>query len=193
MVLVGGGFGGLAAARALRNAPVRVTLIDRCNHHLFQPVLRQIATASLAALTGSAVGGLTPLISNYLIQRGLTERELLARELTERQNMYSEFIRFGTAVYVKAITNEPQNESFDDLVALYALVGRIRLYASALVFKAAEDFAALVTEKYGNAAIPIEVLRSAAVKSRVDPLSAFSIASRKELEEISRRHHSRKT
>ena len=149
--------------------------------------------SAVAALTGSAVGGLTPLISNYLIQRGLTERELLARELTERQNMYSEFIRFGTAVYVKAITNEPQNESFDDLVALYTLVGRIRLYASALVFKAAEDFAALVTEKYGNAAIPIEVLRSAAVKSRVDPLSAFSIASRKELEEISRRHQSRKT
>jgi 2-polyprenyl-6-methoxyphenol hydroxylase-like FAD-dependent oxidoreductase len=64
VVLVGGGFGGLAAGRALRNAPVRVTLIDRCNHHLFQPLLRQIATASLAALTGSAVGGLTPLISN---------------------------------------------------------------------------------------------------------------------------------
>jgi NADH dehydrogenase len=49
VVLVGGGFAGLAAGRALRNAPVRVTLIDRCNHHLFQPLLRQIATASLAA------------------------------------------------------------------------------------------------------------------------------------------------
>jgi hypothetical protein len=149
--------------------------------------------SAVAALTGSALGGVTPLVSNYLIQRGLTERELLTRELTERQNMYSEFIRFGTSVYVKAITLEPQNGSLDDLVALYALVSRIRLYASAPVFKAAEDFAVLVTEKYGNAAIPIEVLRSAAVKSRVDPLSAFSIASRKELEEISRRHHSRKT
>ena len=48
VVIVGGGFGGLAATRALRNAPVRVTLIDRCNHHLFQPLLYQVATATLA-------------------------------------------------------------------------------------------------------------------------------------------------
>ena len=149
--------------------------------------------SAVAALTGSALGGVTPLVSNYLIQRGLTERELLTRELTERQNMYSEFIRFGTSVYVKAITLEPQNGNLDDLVALYALVSRIRLYASAPVFKAAEDFAVLVTEKYGNAAIPIEILKSAALKSRVDPLSTFSTECRKELEGIARRHHSRKT
>jgi NADH dehydrogenase len=48
VVIVGGGFGGLAAARALRNSPVRVTLIDRSNHHLFQPLLYQVATAMLA-------------------------------------------------------------------------------------------------------------------------------------------------
>ena len=48
VVIVGGGFGGLAAARALRNAPVHVTLIDRSNHHLFQPLLYQVATATLA-------------------------------------------------------------------------------------------------------------------------------------------------
>jgi NADH dehydrogenase len=48
VVIVGGGFGGLAAARALRNAPVRLTLIDRSNHHLFQPLLYQVATAGLA-------------------------------------------------------------------------------------------------------------------------------------------------
>jgi hypothetical protein len=149
--------------------------------------------SAVAALSGSALGGLTPIVSNYLIQRGLTQRELLTRELAERQSMYSEFIRFGTTLYVRAITNEPQHENLDDLVALYALVGRIRLYASGAVFKAAEDFAALVTEKYGNEAIPMEVLRSAAVKSRVNPLSAFSIECRKELEGISRRHHSRWT
>jgi len=38
VVIVGGGFGGLAAAKALRRASVRVTLIDRTNHHLFQPL-----------------------------------------------------------------------------------------------------------------------------------------------------------
>ena len=48
VVVVGGGFGGLAAVRGLAQAPCRVTLIDRRNHHLFQPLLYQVATASLS-------------------------------------------------------------------------------------------------------------------------------------------------
>ena len=45
---VGGGFGGLAAAKALRKTPAEVILIDRSNHHLFQPLLYQVATAVLS-------------------------------------------------------------------------------------------------------------------------------------------------
>ncbi|HWK66650.1 MAG TPA: NAD(P)/FAD-dependent oxidoreductase [Rhizobiaceae bacterium] len=48
VVIVGAGFGGLECARALRGAPVRITIIDRRNHHLFQPLLYQVATTSLA-------------------------------------------------------------------------------------------------------------------------------------------------
>ena len=48
VVIVGGGFGGLAAARGLARAPVDVTLLDRTNHHLFQPLLYQVATAGLS-------------------------------------------------------------------------------------------------------------------------------------------------
>ncbi len=48
MVIVGGGFGGLAAARALARAPVDVLLLDRKNHHTFQPLLYQVATAALS-------------------------------------------------------------------------------------------------------------------------------------------------
>lgn len=47
-MILGGGFGGLSAARQLANQPVRVTLIDRHNYHLFQPLLYQVATASLS-------------------------------------------------------------------------------------------------------------------------------------------------
>jgi NADH dehydrogenase len=49
VVILGGGFGGLAAARALRRAPVAITLLDRRNHHVFQPLLYQVATAGLSA------------------------------------------------------------------------------------------------------------------------------------------------
>jgi NADH dehydrogenase len=48
VVIVGGGFGGLDAARVFKRAPVRVTLLDRHNHHVFQPLLYQVATASLS-------------------------------------------------------------------------------------------------------------------------------------------------
>lgn len=48
VVIIGGGFAGIAAARALRRAPVDVTLIDRTNHFIFQPLLYQVATAALA-------------------------------------------------------------------------------------------------------------------------------------------------
>lgn len=48
VVIVGGGFAGLYAARSLRRAPVRLTVIDRRNHHLFQPLLYQVATAALS-------------------------------------------------------------------------------------------------------------------------------------------------
>src|SRR6266487_2199564 len=48
VVIVGGGFGGLAAAKALGKAPVEVILIDRTNHHVFQPLLYQVATSVLA-------------------------------------------------------------------------------------------------------------------------------------------------
>jgi NADH dehydrogenase len=54
VVIVGAGFGGLRAARALRDAPVQVTVIDRNNHHLFQPLLYQVATSVLSPAEISA-------------------------------------------------------------------------------------------------------------------------------------------
>jgi NADH dehydrogenase len=48
VVIVGGGFGGVSAAKALASVPVEVTLVDRRNHHVFQPLLYQVATAHLA-------------------------------------------------------------------------------------------------------------------------------------------------
>ena len=67
IVIVGGGFGGLAAAKALKNTPAQVILIDRTNHHLFQPLLYQVATA---ALTPSQIA--TPIRSIFRKQKNVT-------------------------------------------------------------------------------------------------------------------------
>lgn len=59
VVIVGGGFGGLAAAKALRNTPAQIILIDRTNHHLFQPLLYQVATSVLSpGQIGSPIRGI---------------------------------------------------------------------------------------------------------------------------------------
>lgn len=67
VVIVGGGFAGLAAAKALRKTPAKVFLIDRTNHHLFQPLLYQVATS---ALTSSQIA--TPIRSILRNQKNTT-------------------------------------------------------------------------------------------------------------------------
>ena len=71
VLIVGGGFGGLYAAKALRRAPVEVTLVDRANHHLFQPLLYQVAAGILTE------GEIAPPLRGVLRRQG-NARVLLA-------------------------------------------------------------------------------------------------------------------
>ena len=80
VVILGGGFGGLWATRALASAPVRVTLVDRTNHHLFQPLLYQVALAGLSAPDIAA-----PLRQILRRQRNVTVRMDEARSIDPRQ------------------------------------------------------------------------------------------------------------
>ena len=71
IVIVGGGFGGLAVAKALRNAPADVVLIDRTNHHLFQPLLYQVATSELTpGQIGSPIRGILRNHTNTTVLLG---------------------------------------------------------------------------------------------------------------------------
>ncbi len=82
VLILGGGFGGLTAARRLASSQARITLVDRHNHHLFQPLLYQVATASLAAPSIAA-----PLRHILRRQHNLTVlmEEVTAVDLTARQ------------------------------------------------------------------------------------------------------------
>ena len=71
VVIVGGGFAGLAAAKALRKTPARIILIDRSNHHLFQPLLYQVATSVLTpGQIGSPIRGVLRKQSNTTVILG---------------------------------------------------------------------------------------------------------------------------
>src|SRR6266511_1449045 len=89
VVIIGAGFGGLDAARRLANAPVRITLIDRHNYHLFQPLLYQVAIA-----------GLVPSQIAYPLRTIFRKRENVTIQLGEvtEVNFNSRFIKMNGSV-----------------------------------------------------------------------------------------------
>src|ERR1700743_956597 len=105
-------------------------------------------TSVLAALGGSVIGASTPVFSNFVLQRSVTQRELTNREIAQREELYSEFIRQGTSCYARALSQSLDN--LDEIVAMYALVNRIRLFASASVLEAAEAFVRKLVAKFGE-------------------------------------------
>ena len=92
VVILGGGFGGLAAAQALRRAPVQITLVDRRNYHLFQPLLYQVATGGLSPANIAA-----PLRSVFKRQKNVQVLlgEVQDIDLAERRISYED----GDLVY----------------------------------------------------------------------------------------------
>ena len=92
IVIVGGGFGGLAVAKALRNAPAEVTLIDRANHFVFQPLLYQVATSILTpGQIGSPIRGIlrkqknTTVVLAEVTGINKDERYVAARTVDQEQ------------------------------------------------------------------------------------------------------------
>ena len=139
-------------------------------------------TSVLAALSGSVIGASTPVLSNFVLQRSVAQRELTNREIAQREELYSEFIREGTACYAKALSQSL--ESIDEIVAMYALVNRIRLFASRSVLEAAEAFVKKLVEKYGGKNMTIEQIESAALEQHADPMSDFALKCRSELHHV---------
>jgi hypothetical protein len=139
-------------------------------------------TSIMAALGGSIVGASTPILSNFILQRSLTQRELTNREIAQREDLYAEFIRQGTAVYAKALSQSL--EKIDDIVGMYALVSRIRLFASDNVLESAEEFVRKLISKYGERNMSIAELETAALEQHMNPLSDFALKCRSELKQI---------
>jgi hypothetical protein len=139
-------------------------------------------TSVLAALSGSVIGASTPVLSNFVLQRSVAQRELTNREIAQREELYSEFIRQGMTAYAKALSQSLEN--IDEIVAMYALLNRIRLFASRNVLEAAEAFVKRLVVKYGEKNMTIEQIESVALEQHADPLSDFSLKCRSELREI---------
>jgi len=142
------------------------------------------AISALAALGGSAIGALAPVLTNVLVQRSAARLDLANRTVASREALYSDFIKEASGLSVAAVTHNLEN--LGDLVSLYALVSRIRLCATDPVMHAAEDVVKGITEHFSEPNLPIEQVARDVISAKADPLSAFSFACRKELNDIAR-------
>ena len=141
--------------------------------------------SALAALGGSSVGALAPVLSNFIFQRGVTQRELLNRQIAQRETLYSDFINEASRVYAKSVMRNL--DGMDELVSLYALVSRIRLMATEPVVHEAETFVKLIVTRFGEPNLTVEQILTAALSTTAEPLDRFSLACRRELRNILKR------
>src|SRR5579871_4506543 len=111
VVIVGGGFSGLFAARALKRIPVQVTLIDRRNFHLFQPLLYQVATGGLSPANIAA-----PLRDLLKRQRNTEVRlgEVVDIDVTNRQVLLTDNREIGYDILIVAAGSAPHYFGHDE-------------------------------------------------------------------------------
>jgi hypothetical protein len=105
--------------------------------------------AALSAILGSTVGGLTTFATTFLNQRYGTRREMLLKDVANREQLYSEFLKEVANLY-----NDSLNRTLNDLpqqapiIAMFTLIGRIRMISGEAVLTAAEKVAEDIIESY---------------------------------------------
>jgi hypothetical protein len=138
---------------------------------------------ALAAILGSLVGALGSSISTWITQRHQGRRELLAKKIFHREQLYSEFITESARLVVDALEHnlsDPKN-----LIPAYALLSRVRLSSSPDVLATAEDVVRSIIGTYAKPNLTLEQIQSRATDGE-DPLRNFSEICRAELESMQR-------
>lgn len=133
--------------------------------------------AALAALGGSVIGGMASIAAAQLTQRNQGRRDRLLREQDMRERLYAEFIRIAADRYADSLDHSL--ESPGALIELFSLVGRIHLFSTEEVLRAARAVESHVVECYRRPSVDIV---SAVVHREeiIAPLSAFTEACRRE-------------
>ena len=135
--------------------------------------------AAVSALLGSAVGGLSTFATTFFNQRYVARRELLVKDVANREQLYGEFLKEVADLYKESL-----NRSLDDLATLpslittYSLVGCIRMISSEVVLVAAEKIVEDIIEAYKRPQITFKEWEQ--LWGPADPWHAFTKACRTE-------------
>ena len=133
---------------------------------------------AIAALAGSAIGAIASFATTWLTQHSQVRAQRFAQAMARRERLYGEFIEEASNLFTDALTHEIEDPS--KFVRLYALVGKLRLFASAEVISEAEKVMRLLIETYD---LPNRDFRKPEDRGvpEVDVLRAFSEACREDL------------
>jgi hypothetical protein len=136
---------------------------------------------TLSAFGGSVIGALSSTLSAWIGQRQRERRELVANEVSQREQLYSDFINESARLVVDAVQHSLENPS--TLVPIYALISRIRLRSSTEVIASGERLIETILKVYIEPNLTPEEIQSAANKHN-DHLEEFSNVCRAELESL---------
>ena len=136
---------------------------------------------AIAVMFGSLAGALGSSLSAWIAQRHADRRELLARRILHREQLYSDFIAESARILVDSLENSFNNP--ERLIPAYALLSRIRLSASREVLASAEGLLRQIINDYSEPNLTPEQIRSKAANGK-DPLKRFSEVCRAELDTL---------
>jgi hypothetical protein len=140
---------------------------------------------AVAALAGSAIGGLTSFASAWLTQYRQDRANRLSGEKARRQKLYKQFIDEASKLYADALVHDKAEVSA--LVSVYALVSRMRVVSSSAVIEKAEAVVLLILDTYCIPNKTFSDLRDLMSSHAVNPLRAFSEECRAELQALNDR------
>ena len=135
---------------------------------------------AVAALAGSAIGGLTSFASAWLTQNRQDRARRLSQEKARRQKLYKQFIDEASKLYADAIVHDKAEVSA--LVSIFALVSRMRVLSSSAVVEKAEAVNRMIVDTYFEPNKTFPELRDLLKTHPIDPLRAFSEECRAELQ-----------
>ena len=135
--------------------------------------------SALAALAGSAIGGLTSFAAAWVTQRQQANVQWLLQDKSRRQELYKQFIEEASKLYADALVHDQVEVSA--LVSIYALTSRMRIISSPEIIERADKVIRMIVDTYFLPNKTFPELRDMIGGDALDPLRAFSESCREEL------------
>jgi hypothetical protein len=135
--------------------------------------------SALAALAGTAIGGLTSFVTSWMTQHAQVKAQRLANEREKRELLFGRFLEDAAKLYADALQSKRDDPTA--MISIYALANRIRLISSARVVESADTLARIIMDTYLAPNLSLEEVRARWVEGNIDPLRDFGEACREEL------------